>query len=571
MHDLLSKPPRFRLRMAQISALTLATALAAIPTSRGYAAPAPTTGAIMQQAMPPAPAITPPPAVLSLPAPQAQAGSSKLKIPVKKLVIEGNKLLPTALLHALVQPAEGQSLTLGELRGYVARVTSAYQTHGYPLAYAYLPAQQVHDGVIQISIVEPNYDAVQIQGHARLRADVVRRTLGVTPGTPVAEAPLDRGLLLLDQTPGVQVNGVLVPGAQPRTSTLQVNVANKDLVSGDVYTSNYGNRYTGSYVVGFDASVNDPFGYGSSIALNGMSAPGGHLKAGGFNLNSPYIWDGLRLGVYGSYTDYHLGGSFADLRQRGHANQLGADLTYPLILQPGRALNLRVDMLQNWLGQKTLSVGSAANQSITLERVTLSGVESDRWRGITTASLAITQGNLAIGNAQAKATDALGPKANGNFETALLQVMRTQSIPYGFTLTPSLTAQIASKNLDSSQQLYLGGPYGVMSYPVGEGGGDAGYLADVRLSHALPLPPRIPGQFQASLLAQTGAVWVNHNVYAGYTGANRITEMGVGAELNYNLKNWHGQIAYIHQAGPTNPAGISTHGGQIWFLVNYNF
>ncbi|WP_284257519.1 ShlB/FhaC/HecB family hemolysin secretion/activation protein [Acidocella aquatica] len=557
--------------MAQISALTLTTAMTVIPMGHSYAAPAPTTGAIMQQAMPPAPAMTPPPAVLSLPAPQAQAESSNLKIPVKTLVIDGNKLLPAALLHALVQPAEGQSLTLGELRDYVARITSAYQAHGYPLAYAYLPAQQIRDGVIHIGIVEPNYDAVQILGHARLRVDVAKRTLGITPGTPVAQAPLDRGLLLLDQTPGVKVNGVLVPGAQPRTSTLQVNVADEDLVSGDVYTSNYGNRYTGSYVVGFDTSVNDPFGYGSSIAFNGMYAPGGHLKAGGFNLNSPYIWNGLRLGVYGSYTDYHLGGSFTSLLQRGHANQLGADLSYPLILRPGRALNLRFDVLQNWLGQKTLSVGSASKQSITLERVTLSGVESDHWQGITTASLAITQGNLAIGDAQAKATDALGPKARGNFETALLQIMRTQSISYGFTLTPSLTAQIASKNLDSSQQLYLGGPYGVMSYPVGEGGGDAGYLADVHLSHALLLPSHIPGQLQASILAQTGAVWVNHNVYAGYAGANRITEMGVGGELTYDLKNWHGQIVYVHQAGPANPAGLSTHGGQIWFLINYSF
>jgi hemolysin activation/secretion protein len=557
-------------RVAGTSLIAMASGLIVWPGNVAYAAP-PSSGAIIQQTQLPAVPLSPPPAVLSFPAPNAQASQSNIKIPVSKLVIQGNQLLQTSKLHALVQPAEGQELTLGELRAYVDRITAAYKAAGYPLAYAYLPAQKVDQGVIKISIVEPNYDQIEVRGAKRLRKGTVLRTVGVRSGQPVAQAALDRGLLLLDQTPGVNVNGVLIPGAQPRTSSLKIDVHDQNLISGDVYTNNYGNRYTGAYLVGFDLSVNDPLGFGSSIGFNGMYAPGGHLQAAGFTINSPYIWNGLRAGVYGSYTNYRLGGSFKSLEQRGRANQLGADITYPIVLQPGRALSVRFDVLQSWLGQTTFSVGAFARQSITMERVSLSGVESDRFNGVTTASVAVTHGNVAIGDAQAKQADALGAKTARGYETVLIQIQRQQALPYGFSITPSVTAQLASKNLDSSQQIYLSGPYGVMGYPSGEGGGDDGYLGSVQLSHQVPLPARIQGRLDASLLAQTGTVWVNHNVYTGFTGHNLLTETGAGGELTYNWNRWSGLLAYSFQVGPTNPSGITTHGGQAWFQIRYQF
>lgn len=565
-----STPKVVILRHAWMSGLALSAAMFALGGGIAQAGP-PTSGAIMQETQPPATLPAPPPAVLMLPAPQMHPSNSSIEIPLTKLVIEGNHLLQTGTLQALVQPAEGRRLTLGKLRAFIQRITAAYQVAGYPLAYAYLPPQQVRDGVIVVKVVEPSYDQVQVRGNKRIRTATVLRTLAVTSGQPVAEAGLDRGLLLLDQTPGVQINGVLLPGSRPLTTTLQANVTDTDLLSGDIYANDFGNRYTSADVIGFDLDVNDPFGYGSSMAINGMIATGGDLQAGGFNVNSPYIWNGLRAGIYGSYTYYHLGGVFTDLRQRGHANQLGADLTYPLLLEPGRALDARFDVVQNGLGQTTMSTSTRALQTITLERLTISGVESDGFYGVTTASIALSEGNVAVSGPYAKLTDKLGPDTEGNFQTALLELQRRQSLPFGFTLTPAITAQLASKNLDSSQQLYLGGPYGVMSYMAGEGGGDEGYVFNVRLSHVVPLPSKFGGAMQASALAQTGTVWVNHNVYAGYTDRNRITEDGLGGELDYDWRHWHGQLAYVFQVGPAEPVGVSTHSGQAWFQISYSF
>jgi hemolysin activation/secretion protein len=40
---------------------------------------------------------------------------------------------------------------------------------------------------------------------------------------------------------------------------------------------------------------------------------------------------------------------------------------------------------------------------------------------------------------------------------------------------------LASKNLDSSQQFYLGGPTGVRAYPVGQGAGSQGAIMQLEL------------------------------------------------------------------------------------------
>jgi hemolysin activation/secretion protein len=56
-------------------------------------------------------------------------------------------------------------------------------------------------------------------------------------------------------------------------------------------------------------------------------------------------------------------------------------------------------------------------------------------------------------------------------------------LPGGFTLYASFSGQRASKNLDSSEEFFLGGPNGVRAYPQGEGAGDEGWLSRLELRH----------------------------------------------------------------------------------------
>ena len=525
--------------------------------------PPPSAGSILQQAVPPPVPMTAPGQVLTLPEPSQQANNSTIQIPVSHVVITGNHLIPDDVLHALVQSAEGQQITLGGLRDYVNRITDAYQKKGYPVAYAYLPAQKIQDGLIKVQVVEPTYDEIVVTGASRLRPSVVRTTVGVQSGDVIESDTLQRGLLLLNQTPGVQIKGTLIPGAHPDTSTLQIETQDRPLISAALSDNNYGNKYTGPYLTNLNLSLADPFGFGSSLSVNGLMSNTGGLKSDGFTLISPNIWDGLRAGVYGSQSFYKLGGSFSTLGQVGRDAQIGGDLNFPLILQPSQILNLRFDVLHDWLAQKTESTSANTAQAIMIERLSLQGAFFDSWHGTTTANLTISQGNNSpSGDA---ASTALAGTA-GSFQVLQLGLGRTQGLPYDLQLTANLSGQLSSKNLDSSQQFFIGGPYGVMSYEAGDGGGDEGYLLRAELSHELPIPD-LPGQLIGSLQLQNGTIWLHHSLYQGVTGPEHVTLTGIGSGISYHWGYLSISGSYLRRIGANGAPGYSTNKNQLWFQL----
>lgn len=533
----------------------------------------PSPGAIQRQLQPAPPLPLPPGQVLSLPQPGRLRSQSQVRIPVRKVLIRGNTLLPQARLEALVQPAEGRTLSLQQLEQVIDGITQAYHEAGYPLAYAYLPQQQIRDGAVSVNIVEARYGKITVGGHSKLKPGVALRTVGVARGEMIAEAPLTRGLILLSQTPGVAAHAVFSPGARPQTSDLQLDVRDTPRFVGDASVSNGGNKSVGSTLIGADGTFNDPFGYGSAVSVNAMATPRGQarLSASGIALSSPYLWNGLRAGAYGSFTRYHLGEGFAPLSESGRADQAGLDATYPLLLAPGRSLVARVDVLRNWLDQSSATLGSEEHEAITMERLSLGGSYAD-WRGdVTQGNLSLSHGDLTISEPAAQATDAAGPRTAGGFDVLALQLAHTQVLPGRFVLQAAWSGQISDKNLDSSQKFYLGGPNGVTGYAVGDGGGDEGYLADLELSHRLPLA-QLPGQLRGGLLAQYGRIRVNHHYYPGYGERNDFTEAAIGPKMSYAWHGWSLVASYGWRLGSSASSGAANSDiGEFWVTLGKRF
>ena len=525
-------------------------------------AAAPTPGTILRQTTPPPALPSAPPPVLNLPSPKQQRSRATTPIPVKRLVLEGNTLIPSSVLMPLVKDVEGKTVTLGQLNTVVGRITTYYRSHGYPLASAYLPAQTISDGVVHVAVVEPRYDQVSIQGHSRLANGQAERTLGLQSGAPIEEAPLQRGLLLLNQTPGVKVAGTLVPGAKPATSSLDVRLTDTPRVRGDISVDDFGNTATGRARTQADLSLDNPFGYGGQIAVNGLATQGGLLKAGGVSLLSPNLYRGLRLSLYGSHTDYRLGGDFASLDQTGTADQYGVGITYPLILEPGRQLSVRLDTLRNRFEQKSGAVSLDDRSRINLTRLTLNGAFADRTGGVTSGGISVSHGKLAHDSASAKTIDATGPNAAGRFWVSEFELQHSRPLPLALSFQANLSGQLASKNLDGSQKFSVDGPYGVMSYPVGEATGDSGLLLRLKLSHAIPLA--VPGQLDAAVLAQYGQVWLNRNTYPGAADPNRIHLGGAGLGLNYRWNRLTARVDYVHRVGSKPALTGSVRKYQVW-------
>ena len=76
---------------------------------------------------------------------------------VRSIRISGQTQFDSATLQALVADAAGQSLTLPQLGEVVARITNYYHRHGYALAQAIIPAQEIQDGVALVEVIEARH------------------------------------------------------------------------------------------------------------------------------------------------------------------------------------------------------------------------------------------------------------------------------------------------------------------------------------------------------------------------------------------------------------------------------
>lgn len=538
-------------------------ALTGGPSILAYGAP-PGPGTIQRQVSPPSVLPQAPAPVLTLPSPEQQISKSTIRIPVNRIVITGNTLISAEHLLPLVHDVLGRTVTLAELEKAAARITDYYHAQGYPLASAYLPAQKIKDGKLTIAVVEPHYDKILIDDQSRLNAGQARRTLNLASGAPIEQGGLDRGLLLLNQTPGIRVAGTLVPGAKPATSSLETHIRDTPMLQASATVDNFGAKSTGRTRGLIDASIGNPFGFGSQIAVNGITTNGGLLHAGGFSLLSPDLADGLRASAYGSQTRYRLGGTFASLGEQGKATQYGLGLSYPLILAPGRIASVRLDWQRNKFSQISNTVGFDSRSHIDLLRLSVNGALADRTGGMTSGGFSLSHGRLSLDSSDARQADAAGPNAAGSFWVAQWNLRRDQPLPADFRLRADLSGQLASHNLDGSQKFYLGGPYGVMSYAVSSGGGDDGALLQMKLAHDLPLPVDV-GRVEAALLGQYGVVWLNRSPYPGSARPNRQKMAGVGVSLGYR---WNARVSaevdYVHRVGAKPSSVTSGDRQRVW-------
>ena len=102
--------------------------------------------------------------------------ASDEQIRVEKIQITGKQSLSREVLHALVVDYEGKTLTLGELQQLAIQITQYYQQQGYPYSRAYLPAQNLSQGVVTIAVLEARYDGISYNNQSRTRNALIDAT-----------------------------------------------------------------------------------------------------------------------------------------------------------------------------------------------------------------------------------------------------------------------------------------------------------------------------------------------------------------------------------------------------------
>lgn len=542
--------PFYRHRLACAAAL----ALCSFSTTQAQTIPTPNAGQVLRELQtPPAAAPSAAPALRATPA--ADASGSQAKALITSIAITGNQEIPTSELLPLVEPLIGSEQTLAQINAAARRITAYYRTKGFAVARALVPAQDITAGAVSITVIEGRVSTSRVTNTSRLPDALVGSYIGdVKPGDVVRSNQIDRGILLLQDTPGVASSrATLQPGASVGTSELLIEVTPASMLSGSATLDNYGNRYTGEYRLGANLAVASPLGRGDQLSFSALTAGSG-LSFARLAYQMPMGADGLRVGAAYFDTRYKLGREFAALDAQGSAKSTSVFAAYPFIRSPLRNLSGTASYEAKRLNDRINSTDTTTDRKVSVTSLGLASNLQDGWLGggISTAELTLVMGNLDIASAGALAIDAVSAKTNGSYRKVAYGLSRLQRFTDTTQLSLSLNGQQASKNLDSSEKFSLGGPSGVRAYPTGEAIGDEGLKGTVELRHSYN------ANLQVTAFYDFGSVRVNKTPF-GPTASNSRNLAGAGFGVNaaFDKVQVKAALAWRTQGGmPTSlPAG----------------
>jgi len=554
------------LRIPRVEALGLLLSVAlgaAAPVAALAQAQPPSGGQLQQQlTLPPPPTITSTPSI-AIERPAERRSANSTNIPVRVIEITGNKLLPTAQLHALVASAEGHTITLGQLEALAGRITELYRRHGYPLARAYVPAQGIENGKVTLAVLEARYGAVRLHNQSTTSDRPLRETLTpLVSGAPVSEHTLDRTLLLMSDIPGVIVNSTVRPGTVTGTSDLDVYATSAPRYTGLVAVDDYGNRYTGRTRATGRLDVNGLLGEGDKLTVNLLSSGAG-LSYGQLDYRFLLDGQGTVLGASASELYYHLSGQLARLQAHGTAQVDSLYLSQPLIRAVAGNLYLQLQYDHKSLLDRLDAAYIHDFRRTNDVTVTLAGDRRDA-RGVTNFNVSATLDHVSFENAAAGLADSLGADTQGVSEHYDFALARLQQLDRQDSLYLAATGQLASRNLDPSDQFYLGGPSNVRGYDVGALTGADGYLLMAEWRRSLALPWR--GAWLASLFVDRGHLEVYKETVV--PGQNAATLSDVGAGLSWEgPAEWQLSLQAATPIGPSSALLGPTSGARVWTQI----
>ena len=493
----------------------------------------------------------------------AKPGASESKILVNTLRITGSKAYSEADLLALTGFVPGSNLTLTELRNMAAKITAHYSKQGYFAARAFLPAQQIKDNIVTLAISEGQYGQVILRNESRLSDTQANRLLdGLNPGDPITNDPLESRLLLLSDTPGIEVKSTLVPGTADGTSDLLVNITPGRLLTGSVDADNAGNRYTGEYRLGATVNLNNPLGLGDIASLRVITSGSG-LKYGRASYQVPF--GRATIGAAFSQLDYVLGREFAPLGANGVATVASAYGNYTLIRSRDTNLYTGLNYDHKKFQDRVTLFSSVIDREINVLTGNLNGNHRDSLGGggISTFSLSLSAGTLTIKTPAALAADAVSARAQGSYSKLAFTASRLQQVTGGLSLYAGISGQGASKNLDPSEKMTLGGMDGVRAYPQGEGFGDQGYLINLEARLLLPKAEQLPGSVHLIGFVDGGSVTINKNPWVAGLNTTNLAAYGVGATWT-EPRNFMVRTYYARKLGNVAAITAPDRSGRFW-------
>ena len=491
-----------------------------------------------------------------LPVMEGGAESATFRLARITVTQDGTQLSADELNRRAAGYAE-RTISEAELNALLGDLTQYARSHGYPAAAAYLPPQSNADGTLEIRILAGRYGNINIENSAAVDDGQIRRLAhALHTGAPIEGRRLEKALYNIAALSGVEAAGLLSPGADFGTSDLTIRVKDGKRQSFVLYSENYGGRTSGRYRYGVQVGLSNLTRSGDRLNLAAMLS-NADLRNYSLTYIRPVGVDGTMFGLGVSRMNYELAGEFRRLGAQGRADTVSLFGTTPLLRTARDSVSLTYGWDYRKLEDEYKNVGMTLEKHSSAGHIGVRG-EMNRPRTRLTYDLTAYHGTIAADSTMAE-RQMRSARTEGSFTKGVLNLGVRQELGGRFHLNVRTQLQAAGDNLDSSEEIYLGGANGVRAYPQGEGSGDSGYLASAELVYRTGIP-----HLELSTYYDTGHVQYAHD---GVDGGTTLKGWGIGVSYSrpgdYFLRlDWARRIGLARNASEEAQAK-----NRLWFMV----
>jgi len=485
------------------------------------------------------------------------------KIRVDSIRITGQEIFVSAELAGLYQDKLHQDLTLAELNQVTAKITQYFKDHGYLVAQAYLPAQEIDKGSVEIAVLVGQYGEIILKNKSSVSDAVVKQQIaGLRSGAYITNQDLERAVLLAGDLAGVAAKVTLTPGKSIGTADCIVEVANKSgEIRGSINVNNWGNRFIGRIQSTVSYQVLNPTRSGDKLSLNLMSADNDiSLIDASYRLP---VAEGLTFNAGYSKVRYWLGEDYRYLDAHGTAYRKHADLTWAMLRSRNANLNVQFGYDHKTLRDLIDYSGVETNKTSHSISLGLSGDSRDSlWGGgLNAYAVAWYDGRLS-----AESNTTLPP--TGHWQKTTYNFFRQQNLNDRLFLQTSLSGQWASTNLDSSERFSLGGATGVRAYPADEASGDEAWLFNGELHWNIPVA-KSGHMLQLISFYDTGVSHIEKN---STNADNRRSLSGAGLGVLWGMPGSYAvKVNYAWKIGSAAAQSDTDKNGRLWLQAVKTF
>ncbi|MDJ0589176.1 MAG: ShlB/FhaC/HecB family hemolysin secretion/activation protein [Pleurocapsa sp. MO_226.B13] len=159
-------------------------------------------------------------------------------VAVEDINVQGYTIFSDKEIEKIIQLYRGKKLNFNQLRNISEAITELYTSRGYITSGAFLPEQEIVNGVVNVQVVEGKLEAINIEGLKYLQENYIRSFISSAPKSeanledislnqlsPLNINSLEAELQSIQRDPSVaNIQAELIKGTEPNQSVLLIEI-----------------------------------------------------------------------------------------------------------------------------------------------------------------------------------------------------------------------------------------------------------------------------------------------------------------------------------------------------------